>query len=62
MRPAFFGHTYDIISVVPMLQGTPMYYTSSQDVLRQLLGNEGKVQLVKPLEITLAKSVASPTL
>jgi hypothetical protein len=56
--PAFFGHTFDIITVIPILQGRPVYYTSSLEVVRQLLGNEGKVQLVKPLEITLAGSVS----
>ena len=50
---AFFNFTHDIISIVPVLTGTASYYTCSLDILKQLLGNETKTHLVKPLDITL---------
>ncbi|KAF8510338.1 cytochrome P450 [Gautieria morchelliformis] len=50
---SFFNFTHDIISIVPVLTGKASYYTCSVDVLKQLLGNENKTRLVKPLDITL---------
>ncbi|KAJ7163150.1 hypothetical protein C8R46DRAFT_1221941 [Mycena filopes] len=41
--------------MVPLLVGRPCYYVGSVDVMKQLFGQEGKVQLVKPLELTTAK-------
>ncbi|KAJ7496630.1 cytochrome P450 [Mycena latifolia] len=40
--------------MVPLLVGRPCYYVGSVDVMRQLSGQEGKIQLVKPLELTTA--------
>jgi len=50
---SFFNFTHDIISIIPVLTGKASYYTCSVDVLKQLLGNETKTHLVKPLDITL---------
>src|ERR1700735_1920035 len=50
---AFFNFTHDIISIVPIFTGTSSFYTCSVDILKQLLGNETKTHLVKPLELTL---------
>lgn len=50
---SFFNFSYDIMSIVPVLIGTPTLYSCSVDVLKQLLGNENKLHLVKPLDITL---------
>ncbi|KAJ7750460.1 cytochrome P450 [Mycena maculata] len=47
-KTAFFNHTHDIISVVPLISGGASVYTCSVDVARQLLGSEGKTQLFKP--------------
>ncbi|KAH7906468.1 cytochrome P450 [Hygrophoropsis aurantiaca] len=38
--------------MVPFLFGGPSFYTSSLDVVRQLLKDEGKSRLVKPRELT----------
>ncbi|KAJ7921451.1 cytochrome P450 [Mycena leptocephala] len=54
-KTAYFNHQHDVISMVPLLVGRPCYYVGSMDVMKQLLGQEGKVQLVKPLELTTAK-------
>ncbi|KAF8965813.1 cytochrome P450, partial [Flammula alnicola] len=62
-QTAFFNYSHDLISMVPLVLGDAYYYTCSIDVLKQLLGNEGKVQLLKPGDLTLRKlwgdSVAS---
>jgi len=50
---SFFDFSHDIISIVPILSGKPTLYTCSVDVLKQLLSNENKLNLVKPLDITL---------
>ncbi|KAJ7175368.1 cytochrome P450, partial [Mycena filopes] len=54
-KSAYFNHQHDVISMVPLLVGRPCYYVGSMDVMKQLFGQEGKVQLVKPLELTTAK-------
>ncbi|KAJ7633368.1 cytochrome P450 [Mycena polygramma] len=51
-KTTFFNYKYDVISLVPLLVGDPCYYTSSPDVLKQLLNNEGKTRLVKPRWLT----------
>ncbi|KAJ7503187.1 cytochrome P450, partial [Mycena galericulata] len=54
-KTAYFNHRHDVISMVPLLVGRPCYYVGSVEVMKQLFGQEGKVQLVKPLELTTAK-------
>ncbi|KAJ7670774.1 cytochrome P450 [Mycena polygramma] len=51
-KTTFFNYKYDVISLVPLLVGDPCYYSSSPDVLKQLLNNEGKTHLVKPRWLT----------
>ncbi|KAF8575025.1 cytochrome P450 [Ramaria rubella] len=51
-KTTFFNHSYDVISMVPFLLGAPCYYTGSLNVIKQLLGQEGKTHLVKPRELT----------
>ncbi|KAJ7100647.1 cytochrome P450 [Mycena belliarum] len=48
---AFFNHTHDVISVVPLISGGSSVYTCSTDVARQILATEGKTQLFKPRHI-----------
>lgn len=50
---AFFNFSRDVMSIVPVFVGTPTLYTCSVDVLKQLVGNENKLHLVKPLHMTL---------
>ncbi|TFK32095.1 cytochrome P450 [Crucibulum laeve] len=54
---AYFNHSHDVISMVPILAGKPYYYTCSGEVLKQVLGNESKLHLAKPQEMTLASLV-----
>ncbi|KXN87270.1 Leukotriene-B4 omega-hydroxylase 3, partial [Leucoagaricus sp. SymC.cos] len=62
-KTAYFNHSYDVISFVPLLIGGPCVYTCSLDVMRQVLGNEIKAGLAKPPDMTMDKlwgpSVAS---
>ncbi|KAJ7434462.1 cytochrome P450 [Mycena latifolia] len=51
-RSTFFNHGYDVISMVPLLVGEPCYYTSSPDVMRQLLNGDTRTGLVKPRWLT----------
>ncbi|KAJ6504353.1 cytochrome P450, partial [Mycena vitilis] len=51
-KTTFFNHKYDVISLVPLIAGDPCWYTSSPDVLKQLLNNEGKTRLLKPRWLT----------
>ncbi|KAJ7672076.1 cytochrome P450 [Mycena rosella] len=41
--------------MVLLLVGRPCYYVDSVGVMKQLFDQEGKIQLVKPLELTTAK-------
>ena len=50
---AYSNHSHDVISFVPLLFGKPCIYTCSLDVMRQLLGNEIKVGLTKPQDMTM---------
>lgn len=50
---AYFNHSHDVISFVPLLIGKPCVYTCSLDVMRQVLGNEIKAGLVKPPDMTM---------
>jgi len=50
---AYFNHSHDVISSVPLLIGEPCVYTCSFDVMRQILGNEIKAGLVKPPDMTM---------
>lgn len=52
---SYLNHTRDVISMVPIFPGTPCYYTNSVDVMKQILGNESKLNLVKPQDLTLAR-------
>ncbi|KAF8526648.1 cytochrome P450, partial [Hysterangium stoloniferum] len=52
---SYFNYTHDVISIVPALIGVPYYYTSSLEVLRQVLGNEAKLRMFKPKEMTLSR-------
>ncbi|KAJ7837557.1 hypothetical protein B0H14DRAFT_1098106 [Mycena olivaceomarginata] len=47
-KAAFFNHTHDMISIVPMLSGGSSVYTCSMGVAKQILATEGKTQLFKP--------------
>ncbi|KAJ7765939.1 cytochrome P450 [Mycena maculata] len=51
-RTSFFHQTHDVISMVPLLVGAPCYYTSSPDVMKQLLNNELKTYSMKPNWLT----------
>ncbi|KAF9003889.1 cytochrome P450 [Cyathus striatus] len=51
---SFFNHSHDVISMVPILHGKTCFFTCSVDVLKQILGNEGKTHLTKPQDITLS--------
>ena len=50
---AYFNHSHDVVSSVPLLIGEPCFYTCSLDVMRQVLGNEIKAGLVKPQDMTM---------
>ncbi|KAG6901481.1 hypothetical protein C0995_011343 [Termitomyces sp. Mi166 len=52
-RTAYFNHSHDVISIIPILLGKPYFFTCSVDVLRQVLGNDIKNHLTKPLDLTL---------
>ncbi|ESK95649.1 cytochrome p450 [Moniliophthora roreri MCA 2997] len=52
-KTSYMNFSRDIISVVPLVAGAPCYYTCSIDVMKQILGNEAKLNPVKPLELTL---------
>jgi len=51
---SYFNKTHDIISVIPFL-GSASYYTSSLDVMKQVLGAEMKVNTEKPYDMTLER-------
>jgi hypothetical protein len=51
---AFFNHTHDIITMVPILLGTACYYTGSLEVMKQVLTVEGKTHLIKPKDLLLS--------
>ncbi|KAJ7768297.1 cytochrome P450 [Mycena metata] len=50
-KSAFFNHTHDVISIVPVISGGSSVYTCSMDVAKQILAAEGKTQLFKPRRI-----------
>ena len=50
---AYSNHSNDVMSLVPLLVGKPCIYTCSLDVMRQVLGNEIKVGLTKPRDMTM---------
>ncbi|KAG7090374.1 hypothetical protein E1B28_009493 [Marasmius oreades] len=52
-KTGYFNQTHDIVSTVPFLLGTPSLYTSSLDVMKQLLNSEG-TRLEKPRELSSA--------
>jgi hypothetical protein len=41
----------------PIFAGTPIIFVGSSRVVQQLLGNEAKLRLVKPVELTLKSYV-----
>ncbi|KAJ6587211.1 cytochrome P450 [Mycena vulgaris] len=53
-KTAFFTHTHDVISVVPIIAGDVSYCTSSLDVMKQVLAHEGKTHLIKPPRIFIS--------
>lgn len=46
-----------MISFVPLI-GSPSFYTSSVDVMKQILAEEMKLNSEKPYDLTLARYVA----
>ncbi|KAI0311118.1 cytochrome P450, partial [Amylostereum chailletii] len=52
---AYFYHTHDIISIVPLLPYKPLHYTSSLAVMKQILGSESRVHTIKPYDLTLKR-------
>ncbi|KAJ6447909.1 cytochrome P450 [Mycena vitilis] len=50
-KTAFFNHTHDVISVVPVLSGGSSVCIGSMDVARQILSAEGKTLMFKPRRI-----------
>ncbi|KAJ6598481.1 cytochrome P450 [Mycena vulgaris] len=50
-KTAFFNHTHDVISIVPLISGGSSVCTCSMDVAKQILAAEGKTQLFKPKRI-----------
>ncbi|KAL5492839.1 hypothetical protein ACEPAI_4287 [Sanghuangporus weigelae] len=52
---AYFNRSHDVIAFVPWMIGSPAYYVSSLDVMKQLLSAENKVHLEKPQDLTLAR-------
>ncbi|KAJ7822455.1 cytochrome P450 [Mycena leptocephala] len=50
-KTAYFNHTHDVISVVPLISGGSSVYTCSMSVAKQILAAEGKTQLFKPRRI-----------
>ncbi|EIM82573.1 cytochrome P450 [Stereum hirsutum FP-91666 SS1] len=52
-KTAYFNHTYDVISTVPIVVGSPSIYTNSFEVAKQLLYTKS-ASLEKPREMTSA--------
>ncbi|KAF8890640.1 cytochrome P450 [Infundibulicybe gibba] len=52
-RTAFFNFRHDVVALVPILFGRPLCFTSSADVMRQVLANETRYEIPKPQELTL---------
>ncbi|KAJ7778547.1 hypothetical protein B0H16DRAFT_1449132 [Mycena metata] len=52
-KTSYFNHQHDVILMNPILAGAPIIFVGSSRVVQQLLGNEGKLRLVKPVELTL---------
>ncbi|KAJ7286021.1 hypothetical protein C8J57DRAFT_655572 [Mycena rebaudengoi] len=50
---SYFNHQHDVILMNPIFAGTPIIFVGSSRVVQQLLGNEAKLRLVKPVELTL---------
>ncbi|KIJ60055.1 hypothetical protein HYDPIDRAFT_161547 [Hydnomerulius pinastri MD-312] len=51
-QTAYFNHEHEVVSMIPLLAGGPSYLLSSVEASRQLLGSEGKTQLIKSPEFT----------
>ncbi|OCB85148.1 hypothetical protein A7U60_g7774 [Sanghuangporus baumii] len=52
---AYFNRSHDVIAFVPWMIGSPAYYVSSLDVMKQLLSAKNKIHLEKPQDLTLAR-------
>ena len=53
------NYQHDLISMVPLIFGSPCYYTCSMDVGKQLLINENKTHLAKGEDMTAALMYAN---
>jgi hypothetical protein len=49
----YFNYQHDVVLMNPLFAGAPIVYVGSSRVIQQLLGNEAKLRLVKPVELTL---------
>ncbi|KAJ4490292.1 cytochrome P450 [Lentinula aciculospora] len=57
----FFGYNTDIIYMIPILAGSPLVYVCNGNIMRQLFSNEGRINMIKPHELTL-KSIIGDSL
>ncbi|SJL07987.1 uncharacterized protein ARMOST_11346 [Armillaria ostoyae] len=51
---AYFNHTHEVLSMVPLLSGQPCLYVGSLPVMKQLLSTEGEMRMRKPEQLTAA--------
>ncbi|KAJ7147295.1 cytochrome P450 [Mycena filopes] len=56
-KTSYFNHEHDVVLMNPILAGAPIVFVGSSRVVQQLLGNEAKVRLVKPVELTIKSLV-----
>ncbi|KAJ7638382.1 cytochrome P450 [Roridomyces roridus] len=52
-KTSYFNRQHDIVLMNPLFAGAPILFVASRRVVQQLLGNEAKLRLVKPVELTL---------
>ncbi|KAJ7477257.1 cytochrome P450 [Mycena galericulata] len=52
-KTSYFNHQHDVVLMNPLFAGAPVIFVGSSRVVQQLLGNEAKLHLVKPAELTL---------
>ncbi|KAJ6462035.1 cytochrome P450 [Mycena vitilis] len=52
-KTSYFNHKHDVILMNPLFAGAPVIWVGSSHVVQQLLGNEAKLHMVKPVELTL---------
>ncbi|KAJ7625360.1 cytochrome P450 [Mycena polygramma] len=52
-KTSYFNHKHDVVLMNPLFAGAPVIWVGSSRVVQQLLGNEAKLRMVKPVELTL---------